>query len=471
MRRDKEECTSASLLQSGLNEVGGQIQWNVVPICENVTDLLSDGKTPNERRFWAAIWRTNIPFGSFVEYHPIAAKDQSRIHQFGKKVLLGLFFGYALLYAVWIWKGDVLVADRDLKSTREDSKRKRWYFPKERGEFIFPIAGGRSKPLEEIRDWEHPPWYGRDQFKERVTLTFLENQKGLFHNLKTFLDACEARNFFLVQVRKLHIPPSRWTQSQTLLTERRIIPYSTEVHWRLQNYTQIWILSKGAASMIIGISMGQETYWILGQVALFSFEEKLPDGFLSSGGEINKKTADIQARSLMARTLEVGKNVELKERQKWSHEKPQLDNARKLLGIEFIDFEDNEFKEIIKNAHKKLETPVTPAVPCKTSKKSQHWVTHGESNEIKSKFACILEASESTRLLQDHIEGNQFITTWYTNSFLCFTPSKSQQQQQQWKRNGKNWGKFLRGTWVKSEVKRRWSMKQGRRVQKFTLHH
>ena len=37
-------------------------------------------------------------------------KDQSRIHQFGKKVLPGLFLGYAL-YAGGIWKGDVLVAD------------------------------------------------------------------------------------------------------------------------------------------------------------------------------------------------------------------------------------------------------------------------------------------------------------------------------------------------------------------------
>ena len=41
----------------------------------------------------------------------------------------------------------------------------------------------------------------------------------------------------LVHVRKLHFPPSRWTQSQTLLAERRIIPYSIEIQWRLQNYT------------------------------------------------------------------------------------------------------------------------------------------------------------------------------------------------------------------------------------------
>ena len=31
-----------------------------------------------------------IPFGSLVENYPFSAKDQSRIHQFGKKVLPGL---------------------------------------------------------------------------------------------------------------------------------------------------------------------------------------------------------------------------------------------------------------------------------------------------------------------------------------------------------------------------------------------
>ena len=37
-----------------------------------------------------------IPFGAVVEYHPISAKDQSRLHQFGPKVLPGIFLGYAV---------------------------------------------------------------------------------------------------------------------------------------------------------------------------------------------------------------------------------------------------------------------------------------------------------------------------------------------------------------------------------------
>ena len=43
-----------------------------------------------------------------------------------------------------------------------------------------------SNLLEEIRNWEHPPWYGNTQFEEKVKEIFLENQKGLhLHHLKT----------------------------------------------------------------------------------------------------------------------------------------------------------------------------------------------------------------------------------------------------------------------------------------------
>ena len=94
----------------------------------------------------------------------------------------------------------------------------------------------------------------------------------------------------------------------------------------------------------------------------------------------------------------LGRNVKLKERHKWSHEKTKLDDARRLRGIYFIDPEDKEFKETTKNARKKLETPMAPAVPCKASKKGKHGETRGKTNELKSKLACILEASESTRL-------------------------------------------------------------------------
>ena len=59
-------------------------------------DLLAEETTPHERQFGDRFKGPVIVFGAMVEYHLISAKDQSRLHQFGKKVLPGIFLGYAL---------------------------------------------------------------------------------------------------------------------------------------------------------------------------------------------------------------------------------------------------------------------------------------------------------------------------------------------------------------------------------------
>ena len=69
----------------------------------------------------------------------------------------------------------------------------------------------------------------------------------------------------------------------------------------------------------------------------------------------------------------MGQNAKLKETQKWSHEKLHLENARKLRGIYFIDPEEKEFKETIKNACKKLETPVALAIVAKPMRSNQNF--------------------------------------------------------------------------------------------------
>ena len=81
---------------------------------------------------------------------------------------------------------------------------------------------------------------------------------------------------------------------------------------------------------------------------------------------------------------------------------------------------------------RKLETPMAPAIPCKTCKKNKHGETRSKTNDFKSKFACILEAGESTRMrmeetlpkyhedmLQEKGTIHCNITIWYTKLFLC----------------------------------------------------
>ena len=98
--RRVREGTSVVLWQSGLNEKWWADSMECYCYLRNIQDLLSDGKTPCERRFGA-------PF----------------IEQFGKKVLLGIFLG-CVLYAVRIWKGDILVADTEELEKMDASARR-----------------------------------------------------------------------------------------------------------------------------------------------------------------------------------------------------------------------------------------------------------------------------------------------------------------------------------------------------------
>ena len=91
------------------------------------------------------------------------------------------------------------------------------------------------------------------------------------------------------------------------------------------------------------------------------------------------------------------------------------------------DPEDTEFKETIKNARKKLETSVAPAMPCKIMKNCGS----GGSDKNKTKFACILEANESTRMRmgnsepsnhEDHIAGKGENSLQHYNLVHKFIP-------------------------------------------------
>ena len=119
--RRVKEGTSAVLLQSGLDDKWWADFMECFSYLRNIQDLLSDGKTPYERRCGEPCKGLIISFGSLVECYPISAKDQSRIHQFGKKVLPGSFLGYAL-FAGGIGKGDMMVADLEELETMDASE-------------------------------------------------------------------------------------------------------------------------------------------------------------------------------------------------------------------------------------------------------------------------------------------------------------------------------------------------------------
>ena len=131
-----------------------------------------------------------------------------------------------------------------------------------------------------------------------------------------------------------------------------------------------------------------------------------------------------------------GKDAQNREKLEWKNEKPKLDNARRLTGIYFIDLDDQDYKETLKNARIKLERPTAAATPCK--RKARTSTTKVAAKQViaskkvrKTKHACIVEEHESTRQRletslpnddEDHIAGKGFTSMTHYNLGHKFVP-------------------------------------------------
>ena len=394
------------------------------------------------------------------------------------------------MYAGGIWKGDVLIADLEELETMDASEiyskklnAKEVIFPKEKGEFIFPITDGRIKTLGGDQDLSTSTLARHRPIQGESNIDFLGESEGSRpppHD--SFLDAGEAMNDFWSMsgnfMYRHHVEP----RVQALLAERRIIPYSTEIHGSLQNYSYEFGCKAGEAHRYYWNIDGSRDFsapWT-GFTQFTLLEEKPPNGCVWSGERLTRKQLTSRPDYLCPELwTKLGRNAKLKEKQKWSHEKPHLDNARKLRVIYIIDPEDTEFKETIKNARKKLETSVAPAMPCKIMKNCGN----GEqSNKVKSKLACILEASESTRLRvgeslpthhEDHIAGRGDNSLQQYNLVHKFIPMPQAMKipaakaavDKEWE----NWRKF--STWNLTKVRSKKEVIDEARAQKFISPH
>ena len=89
--------------------------------------------------------------------------------------------------------------------------------------------------------------------------------------------------------------------------------------------------------------MGQEICLILGQVSLSLLcqEKSLQTDFCGLGERLTRRQVTSRPDHLWPELcIKLGRNAQLKEKHKWSNEKPKLDNARRLRGIYFVDPEN-----------------------------------------------------------------------------------------------------------------------------------
>ena len=329
--RRVKEGTSAVLLQSGLNEKWWADSMECYTHLRNIQDLLSEGKTPYERRFGEPFKGPIIPLGSLVEYYHISANDQSRIHQFGKKVLPGLFLGSAL-YAVWIWKGDVLIADLEELETMDASE----IYSKRLNakEVIFPKQG-KWKIHFSSRRWTKN-FIGGDQDLRTSTLVrhrpiqgesnidFLgESEGSLPQPPDSFPDAGEAINDF-------------WSMSGNVMYRHHVEPRVKLCSRREESFPITLKYIDVSRTTRTNLDVKQEKriddYWNIdgsrnlsdswtGFTQFTLFDEKLPDGYMWSGERLTERQVTSRPDHLWPELwIKLGRNAKLKEKHKWSNE-------------------------------------------------------------------------------------------------------------------------------------------------------
>ena len=148
-----------------------------------------------------------------------------------------------------------------------------------------------------------------------------------------------------------------------------------------------------------------------------------------SGRRLTKRQATSRPDHLWPELwTKFARNAELWEKQKWAHEKAKLDNARKLRGIHFIDPEDKEFKENIRNARKKLEHQWLPPCLARQARRASMGrpvarlmisnqnlrVSWKPVNRQESVWKNLYRITMRT-ILQEEETIHYTITIWYTN--------------------------------------------------------
>ena len=378
----------------------------------NTQDLLSDGETPNERRF-------GVPF-------KFRLKQWSNTTVFLRKTNLDYINSvqkscqvYSLdMHCTWrIWKGDMLVADieewEQMDASETFAKRlsaKEVLTPIRVYKFIFPIADEKVK----LTGWDQvlrPSTLIRDRPERWEAQGNLQGESDGSSSTplqdSSWYDG-EARNDF-------------WSISGNFIYRHHVEPRVKLYVPKEESFAIplrcIDVTSTTNTSLVVMLEKHIDDYWNVdgdrevsdswtGFKRFNCVEWKSTGWLYMVRGETDKKTNDMKAGLSVARDLEkdMSDASKLKEKQKWAIEKPKLDSARRLRGVCFVDPADKDFKDIMKNVRRKEEMLMPAAIICKLQRDTDR-ETCRTVEEPKTKYACIVQADES---LRNRMEGYFF---------------------------------------------------------------
>ena len=355
--------TSAVLFQSGFNESWWADSMECYTYLQNVTDLLSDGKNSIWETLQRTFQRTNYPVWFIGWVSSYYCERPVKNPSIWKERLTWIVPRIRSKRGADIEELETMHAS-EIYSKRLNAKEV--IFPKEKGEFIFPIADGRMNTLGGDQDVRTSTLIRQRPIQGESNLDFLWESEGSPPPPQdSFSDAGEAINDF-------------WSISGNFIYRHHVEPRVKLYSPREESFPIPLKYIDGSRTAHTNLDVMRESriddYWNIdgwrdlsdfwtGFTQFTLLSEKPPEGHMWSGTRLTERQATSRPDHLWPEFSEkMGKKC-WAEGESWMVKwKPMLDNARRLRGIYFTDPEDKEFKETTRNARKKLETPMAPAM-------------------------------------------------------------------------------------------------------------
>ena len=356
------------MLQSGLDERWWSDSKECCCFVRNVQDLLADGKTTFERRFgepfkgpitplWSNGWMSSDLNARWIKTSSIWQESIT-------------------WYLSWLWadrekdlEKDILIADlEDLEKldaseiypqriNAKDKTKTRWIH--------FPDSKLYSKIVRErLRITRTHSKAGTDRgvkvwaenFKVNPESLNRQNQQmtlkpvptsgrskvtsSIIVTMNLEFNSVPKEETFPIPLKHIDLAKSTHTDLD-VMQEKRI-----DDCWNVDSNRNLSVHGKVSRSLL---------YW----------KKNLPKD-LWSGGRLTTIQPTSRPDHVWPEVwTKIGKAAQNREKQEGTKEKAKLDNARRPRGIYFIDPDYQEYKVTHKNAKRKLERPVAPALPCK----------------------------------------------------------------------------------------------------------
>ena len=295
-------------------KVGGQILWHVIPICETSQIYCLMGRRPmkdvlgnhvKDQLFHLVHWLSITLLLRRPSQESINLERKSYLDCSSDTLCTRVEFG-----SVTYWLQTLRSWRRwtHRKSTQKRLNAKEVKFPKEKGEFIFPIADGRIKTLGGDQDLRTSTLVRHRPIQGESNIYFLgESEGSLPPPQDSFPDAGEAVN-------------ESWSMSGNFMYRHHVEPRVKLYSPREESFPIPLKYIDVSRTTHTNLDVMQESriddYWNIdgsrdlsdswtGFTQFTLLNEKPPDGYMWSGEETDKMAGNIQARSFVARTLEV----------------------------------------------------------------------------------------------------------------------------------------------------------------------